>query len=142
MIRIGAKWRINLGMLGLMTSTLLLAVSIGFVPDHRHATLKGRSKLCEALAVNSSVLVSRGDKRNLALVFETTVARNDDLLSAAVRDRGGKLVAVVADHTSRWEDLPRVRRPTRRSVSRFGIRPRAGNGVRRNSVFAPWWPAV
>ncbi|MDH3719818.1 MAG: hypothetical protein OES79_16980, partial [Planctomycetota bacterium] len=107
MIRIGAKWRINLGMLGLMTSTLLLAVSIGFVPDWRHATLQGRSKLCESLAINSSVLVSRGEKRNLALVFETTVARNNDMLTAAVRDQGGKLVAVVGDHTSRWQDLPK-----------------------------------
>jgi phage gp37-like protein len=85
----------------------LVALAIGIVPDEAFAVMKGRARLCESLAVNSSVLVGREDVRRLEAVLQALVHHNDEILSAAVRRENGEVVTEVGDHVGHWQDVPR-----------------------------------
>ena len=62
---LSARSRIVFGQACLLASVLLLAIVLGVLPDRSQAVLRGRAQLCEAIAVNSSILVSRQDIRRL-----------------------------------------------------------------------------
>ena len=47
---------------------ILFAMILGLIPDLRKTEMSGRAKLCEAIAVNTSVLVSRNDIRSWKLI--------------------------------------------------------------------------
>ena len=100
-----AKMRISIGLTCLSASVLLVAVFIGMVPDRRVAVLDGRRKLCEAVAVNSSILVSTKDVARLEAVLNTVVERNDDILSAGIRRPGGNLEIEIGPHQALWQDM-------------------------------------
>ena len=97
-----AKTRIAFGQFCLLSSTLMLAIVLGVVPDKRQAVLDGRAKLCESVAINSSLLVGNRDIRDLKAMLTAMVRRNDDLLSAGVRRQNGSLVIDVGDHDAQW----------------------------------------
>jgi len=103
MKRISSRWRIAFGLVALLVSVLMLAVAIGLVPSQRETIIDARAKLCESIAVSSSVLATRGDVTGLQASFAGIASRNHDILSAAVRDQKGKLVAVVGDHENGWQ---------------------------------------
>ncbi len=100
---ITTRTRIAFGLTCLLVSVLLLAVMLGIVPDRDRAVIEGRSALCEAIAVNSSLLVTQQDIKRLRAILDTTVRRNDDILSAAVRRENGKLLIEAGDHQARWD---------------------------------------
>ena len=100
-----AKTRITIGLVCLSVSLLLVASFVGMIPDRHGAVLDGRRKLCEAIAVNSSVLVSRKDLKRLDAVLQSVVRRNEDILSAGVRRVDGQLVVEIGDHAAQWNDL-------------------------------------
>ena len=103
---VSTRFRITFGLVCLLASLLLLAIILGLVPDGDRAVLDGRQALCEAIAVNSSVLVTQQDLKRLAAVLEVTVRRNPQILSAGVRRADGKLLVEVANHESSWQPLP------------------------------------
>ncbi|MGI9456689.1 MAG: ATP-binding protein, partial [Aeoliella sp.] len=106
---ISARFRIAFGLVCMLASVLLLAIVLGIVPDRHEAVLQGRAKMCESVAVNSSVLVSRADLRRLEAILQTVVARNDDLQSAAVRRIDGHLAVEVGDHSEYWNEIAEER---------------------------------
>jgi PAS domain S-box-containing protein len=93
MNRHSAKFRISLGLTCLLISILMLAAALGFIPDPSTAVLKGRGALCEAIAVNGSILVSRGDLPRFEQALDAIVRRNPEMISAAVEQVSGKVVA-------------------------------------------------
>jgi PAS domain S-box-containing protein len=93
--------RITIG----LGSVLLGAVFLGIVPNRREAVLEGRQRLCESLAVNSSVLISRDDTRRLQAILTYLVAREGDLLSAGIRQADGKLIVDVGNHSKHWREF-------------------------------------
>jgi len=95
----------NIGLVAIVTSVLLTALLLRIIPDHGNAVMQGRADLCEAIAVNSSVLVSRNDIRRLEAVLQAIVRRNDDVLSAAVRRTGGQMVVEVGEHGKYWQGI-------------------------------------
>ena len=103
MTKLSAKTRIALGQIGLVASVLLAASFIGLIPDQRASIREGRAALAEALAANSSALVTQRDIGRLEANLQFVVERNDDLLSAGLRTSHGKLVADVANHAEGWE---------------------------------------
>ncbi len=103
MNRLSARWRIALGLVALLSSVLMLAVAMGFVPSQRELIVESCAKLCESVAVGSSILATRGDMTGLQAELEGVAGRNPDILSAGVRDRTGKLVAAVGGHESGWK---------------------------------------
>ena len=106
---VSAKSRIAFGQVCLLGSILLLAIVLGIVPDRRQAVLDGRANLCEAIAINSSILVSRNDLQRLEAILHAVVKRNDDLRSAGIRRADGTMVVEVADHLARWQPLSHER---------------------------------
>ncbi|MDA1166073.1 MAG: response regulator [Planctomycetota bacterium] len=96
------RLRIVSGLASLLVSVLLGAMALHLVPDRRTAVMEGRSQLCEAIAVNSSVLVNRDDIRRLQAILTVLVSRHDDILSAGIRKADGELVVDVAHHGQQW----------------------------------------
>jgi len=98
-----AKTHIALGQTFLLGTLLLAAVLVGAVPDRLDAVRRGRTALAEAVAVNGSALVTHGDLRRLESTLAVVVERNPELLSAAVRREGGRVLVTVGDHQRHWE---------------------------------------
>ncbi len=100
--RLPAKVHISLGLAALMTALMLLAVSLGLIPDRLSAQREGRAALAEAIATNGSALISKGDVARLEDVLRLVVERNTDILSAAVRRSNGDIVVMIGDHEPYW----------------------------------------
>jgi len=97
-----AKTRITIGLAGLSVSVILVAIFFGMVPDRKGAILEGRRKLCEAVAVNGSIMISRKDMKRLGAILQIVVTRNEDILSAGLRREDGQLVVEIGDHATQW----------------------------------------
>lgn len=106
---LSARFRIAFGLVCMLASVLLLAIVLGVIPDRRQAVLQGRAKLCEAIAVNSSILVNRADIRRLEAILKTVVKRNDELLTAAVRRADGTIAVEVGNHRAQWNEVAEER---------------------------------
>ncbi|MCB1800627.1 MAG: response regulator [Gammaproteobacteria bacterium] len=102
-MRLSAKTRIAFGQIGLVASVLLAASFLGLIPDQRATIREGRTALAEALAANSSALVTQQDVARLDADLRLVVERNDDLLSAGLRTREGRLIATVGEHEDFWQ---------------------------------------
>ncbi len=103
MIRLNTKARIAFGQVGLVASILLTASFVGLVPDEISAVRQGRAALAEALAANSSALVTHKDLRRLENDLKLVVERNEDLLSAGLRMESGRLITSVGSHKELWQ---------------------------------------
>jgi PAS domain S-box-containing protein len=86
----------------MLVSLMLLAAMAGLVPDRNAAVRDGRARLAEAIAVNSSIFITTSDIRRMKAILQTTVERNDDILSAAVTRTDGQALAVIGDHARYW----------------------------------------
>jgi PAS domain S-box-containing protein len=100
---LSTRMRITIGLACLTLSVLLLSMLIGVLPDREKAVLEGRRTLCEAIAVNSSIMVSQQDLARLQAVLQVTAERNPDILSAGLRRDDGKLLVEVGDHSAQWK---------------------------------------
>ena len=97
-----ARSRIAFGQVGLLISVLLGASFFGLVPDERASIQDGRTAFAEALAANSSALITQYDLRRLESNLEFVVERNQDLLSAGLRTDEGQLISNVGPHRDAW----------------------------------------
>ncbi len=102
MKRLSAKFHIAFGQTCLLISLVLSAIFLGLVPDRQSAIREGRAALAEALAANSSGLISQTDLQRLESNLKLVVSRNSDLLSAAVRQANGTAVITIGDHDAHW----------------------------------------
>ena len=74
---------------------LLIGKLLGLIPDDRMATMRGRSNLCEAIAINSSLLATKNDVESLEASVRAIALRNPDVLSVGVRRTGGRMLAEI-----------------------------------------------
>jgi diguanylate cyclase (GGDEF)-like protein len=105
MSRISATIRITIGLALSAVTALLVADSVGLVPDAQQATVRGRAALCEAVAVNCSTLISLGNTAGIEASLKALVERNDDVLSAALRRDDGSILVEVGQHGANWQSL-------------------------------------
>ncbi|MDJ0927011.1 MAG: diguanylate cyclase [Gammaproteobacteria bacterium] len=103
--RISPTLRLTFGLVSLTISLILMAKFAGLAPDEKAAALEARQKLCEALAVQLSAAAGNSDIRLIRETLRTVVTRNDDMLSAALRDGNGNITASEGDHLKHW--IPR-----------------------------------
>src|SRR5512134_3847710 len=104
-MRLNARFFVSMGLVSLLASVMLLAMYLGYIPDH-HATIRqGRAALAETIAVSTSTLISQSNVKSAEAVLEFTVNRNPDLESAAVVKADGETVAVIGDHLEKWQEL-------------------------------------
>jgi len=88
--------RMSFGLTSLAVSVLCLLHSFGVMPDSTEAILRGRSALCEALAISCSSAAVRNDSAMIAATTRAIVQRNPDILYAAVRREDGKVLVEAA----------------------------------------------
>src|SRR4051812_6598457 len=106
--RLSARTRIAMGQMALLVSVMMLAVALGLMPSTRDSILDGRAKLCESIAISSSVLATRNDVPGMQAALSAIVARDKQIISAAVRDADKNLVVVVGqDHEINWRQRDR-----------------------------------
>ncbi len=107
MKRMSAKTRIAVGQVFLLLAVLMTAMMLRIVPDRREQVLEARVALCEAVAVNGSVLVARDDVDRLEAILNVIVDRNSAITSAGVRNNEGRLLVNVGDHAVTWHSVPK-----------------------------------
>jgi PAS domain S-box-containing protein len=115
-LRQSTRFRIVLGLSGMLVSLLLLAAMIGLVPDQHGAIRDGHARLAEAIAVNTSIFITNSDIRRMKSSLQVVVDRNDKILSAAVRRTDGQTIARIGDHREQWQTLDEDKSSSRVTV--------------------------
>lgn len=114
---ISSRTRIAMCLVGVTTSVLLVGQPLGIVPDRQRAIIQGRQRLCEAIAVTSTALMSsqatlpaaiakRQGTETLSATLTGIVSRNPDVQSLGLRDKEGTLLVDIQDHASQWDLKP------------------------------------
>jgi diguanylate cyclase (GGDEF)-like protein/PAS domain S-box-containing protein len=102
MERLGPLLRISAGLV-LLTSVILIGLDIaGFLPVPSNRAVEERVRLCETLAAQAAAAVEHDDFAAVRSTLRTTVRRNTDVLSAALRTADGRLVVVAGEHRMLW----------------------------------------
>lgn len=96
--------RLSVGLVILTVSLLILAQALGLAPGVERQQLDVRKRLAETLASQVSVAIMRGDELLLQYLLESSVERNPEILSVAVRHNNGNLVAKTNAHEKFWAD--------------------------------------
>lgn len=94
--------RLSMGLVILTISILILAQAIGLAPGAERQQLDVRKRLAETLASQVGVAILRGDELLLQYLLESTVERNPEILSVAVRRNDGVVVAQTKNHAKNW----------------------------------------
>jgi signal transduction histidine kinase/CheY-like chemotaxis protein len=94
-----------MGLVGVMTSLVMLAFFLNIIPDRNSAVREGRAELAETIAVYSTALVKTAKSQRLRDDFNLLAERNENLLSLALRHESGNLLVSTGDHTDRWEEM-------------------------------------
>ena len=102
------KTYIALGLVSIVSSSLLAASFFGLVPDRVGAAREGRVALAEAIAASSTALLSGDDPRRLEAVLRFVMKRNNQIESVGVRKLDGTLVLGLADHARTWTAMDAV----------------------------------
>ncbi len=102
---LSAKFHIAMGQAFIVVSLLLSALYLELIPDQTAEIRNSRASLAEAIAVNSSALISQKDLHRLKGNLEMIVTRNDDIQSAAIRYKTGKLIVSINNHEQLWQKL-------------------------------------
>lgn len=97
------KYRIALGLIGLMVSSILLVNFAGIGPDERRTIMNARGQLCEAIGFGTSEMLNQADVERISLVLEQLVKRNADILTAGLRTQDGEIVASAGSHEATWK---------------------------------------
>jgi len=97
-----ARFKISLGLSGMLVSLLLLAVVTGLMPDRHAAIRDGHARLAETIAVTSSIFITMADIRRMEANLQVAIQRNTDILSAAVRRSDGQALVEIGEHNKYW----------------------------------------
>jgi signal transduction histidine kinase/CheY-like chemotaxis protein/HPt (histidine-containing phosphotransfer) domain-containing protein len=149
--RIPVRYRITMGLVGLMSGSLLIASGLGFFPNEQEEILKGRSKLCESLAISGTAMVSTGQFSTLKATMDSLVNRDPDVLSISLRRASDGLIIqsrskegnVVAAELA--GDVEQIEVPVFRNGDQWGVlevRFRGTGGLLGLNHWAPAWLLV
>ncbi|MFV1965129.1 MAG: diguanylate cyclase [Pirellulaceae bacterium] len=97
MNRLPATIRISLGLTLLSVSLLLVLHTLGVGPDEHGANLRGRREFCEALAIHSSLLVSRGEFGTLKESLTGVINRYPDIWAIDLQEDNGRVALHLVD---------------------------------------------
>ena len=94
-----------MGLVGVMTSLVMLAFFLNIIPDRKSAIRRGRADLAETIAVYSTALVKTAESKRLRDDFNLLTDRNEELLSLALRHESGNILVATSDHTDQWKEM-------------------------------------
>lgn len=86
------------GLVGIVMLTHALGSLLRLTPDEHRLHARANVELAETIAVSCSSLIQQGDSQQLKAMLAQLVSRNGELLSAAVRNRGGQILAAAGPH--------------------------------------------
>jgi len=95
--------RLAFGLVALTSSILLGLDLFGVVPSDTEKIAEDRILLAESLVTQSTLAVGRNDLVSLRPTLELTVKRDENVLSAALRDPRGRLMVATRDHRRIWD---------------------------------------
>ena len=101
--------RIAFGLAALTCSILIGLDLLGFVPEESHRIAEERIRTSEMLVTQATVAIDRGDLSGLRPTVEVLIRRDEELLSAGLRESNGKLLFATREHRKRWKPLPQGR---------------------------------
>lgn len=102
-LRIGPVARVTIGLVSLVLSMLMaLDLVFGLIPDRESAKRELRQRIAESFAVQIASLTEAGDEKTLGNTLQQIVAHDPEVLSVAVRQAPGYIVAQGGDHARYW----------------------------------------
>jgi len=102
---LNTKAHVATGLTAIVTTALVFAMVLGFVPDHLAAQRQARVNLAETMAGSATALLTAHEERRLESLLRFAINRNTEVLSIAVRERGGRIVIGAGEHATRWEPM-------------------------------------
>lgn len=103
MKKLSATVRIVISLVCLSVSSLLIAGSIGLLPDAKVEMMKGRMHFSEALALSFTAMATEADQATVQNLFDAVAKRNPDVLSIGLRRYDGPLLLEVGEHGAGWK---------------------------------------
>ena len=102
-MRLGPVSRISMGLVSL-TVFLLLAADLlfGLLPDAADVAKHVRKRTSEALAVQLTALVQTDQWEALRRTMHAVISRDPEVLSIAVRQSNGEVIAETGSHATHW----------------------------------------
>ncbi len=98
---------VSLGLVSLTISVMMAGDwLVDLVPNHDRQVFEYRRDLAESLAVQYSALAERDQIETMKFAMETLVKRIPDILSVALLQRSGMVIAQVGDHERVWVQPP------------------------------------
>jgi PAS domain S-box-containing protein len=97
------KFRISIGLVGILLLAYLSATFLGLFPSVENATLRERSNYCEAMAISTSLIVQADQRQMLEAMIAQTVKRNQSLKSIGIRTPETKRNLFSAEHDRFWQ---------------------------------------
>ena len=73
------RFRITLGLVSIIISTMLLGVFVGLMPDEHKEYTKGKVALAEAIAANSTLVLTHGDVRRMEALLALMIQRAPEI---------------------------------------------------------------
>ncbi|MEK9142938.1 MAG: ATP-binding protein [Nitrospirota bacterium] len=98
---------ISVGLVGLTLSVMLAGDSlVDLVPNHNRQVFEYRRSLAESLAIQYSALAERDQIDTIKFAMEALGKRNQDILSLALVQKGGGVIAQFGEHAQVWVQPP------------------------------------
>ena len=94
-----------MGLVGVMTSLVMVAFFLNIIPDRNRAVREGRTALAETIAVYSTALVKTAKSQRLRDDLNLLTDRNENLLSLALRRESGGVLVSTDDHAEKWQAM-------------------------------------
>jgi diguanylate cyclase (GGDEF)-like protein/PAS domain S-box-containing protein len=95
--------QISVGLISLTVSLILIAFSLGIIPNEDRATIEIRAKTAENLAVQIAALVGRNDYAAIDEMMSVVMKRDVTIKSIALRDGDGAILAGTPNHDENWK---------------------------------------
>ena len=77
------KIRLTIGLVGILMLLFCAATMMDMVPSTKNTELKGRSELCESIAITSALMLQKNRLLDLDVVLTQTVKRNPNITSVS-----------------------------------------------------------
>jgi diguanylate cyclase (GGDEF)-like protein/PAS domain S-box-containing protein len=110
--RLSPVIRISVGLVLVTSSVLVLLDILGLTPIPKDTELQARIRLCETLAAQAVAAAEHNDLGSIRSTLQVTVRRNDEVLSAGLRNTEGRLLVATPEHRSLWTPEEDARAPT------------------------------
>ncbi|MDS4077205.1 MAG: diguanylate cyclase [Candidatus Accumulibacter sp.] len=103
LLRFGPVARLSLGLVALSLALLMTADWLfGFASNQEHYERQSRILLGENLASQLAVFIENADERSLGKTLQRVVLQNPEVLSIAIRQSNGVLLAHRGEHAQHW----------------------------------------